>query len=104
MNTTRAISREDANLNAFLEQPRERWLEGCYVAEGPLYFAVLALLIAPPARWRTIRVKILRRLLLTAHARAVSLVTGSRTMLFKAHNATKNKVKAHFLSDFLLSK
>jgi E3 ubiquitin-protein ligase UBR4 len=72
MNTTRAITREESNLNSFLEQPRERWLESCYVAEGPLYYAVVALNIAPPAKWKTIRVKILQRLLLTAHARSVS--------------------------------
>jgi len=72
MNTTRAIAREDANLNTFLEHPRERWLESCFVAEGPLYYAVLALHITPPSKWKTVRVKILQRLLLTAHARAVS--------------------------------
>jgi E3 ubiquitin-protein ligase UBR4 len=72
MNTTRAITREESNLNSFLEQPRERWLESCYVAEGPLYYAVVAMNIAPPAKWKTIRVKVLQRLLLTAHARSVS--------------------------------
>jgi E3 ubiquitin-protein ligase UBR4 len=83
MNTTRAIGREDANLNAFLEQPRERWLEGCYVADGPLYFAVMALHIAPPSKWKNIRVKILQRLLLTAHCRSVSFVTSRRIELSK---------------------
>ena len=72
MNTTRAITREEVNLNSVLDQPRERWLETCYVAEGPLYFAVLALNIASPTKWKAIRVKILQRLLLTAHARSVS--------------------------------
>ena len=74
MNTTRAISREEATLNSFLDQPRERWLDSCYVAEGPLYFAVMAINIAPPSKWKTIRVNILQRLLLTAHSRSVSFI------------------------------
>jgi E3 ubiquitin-protein ligase UBR4 len=71
LNTTRAIPREDKNLIAFLDQPKERWLESCYAADGPFYYAALALLIFAPARWKRYRVTILQRLLLTAHARHV---------------------------------
>ena len=74
LNTTRAVPREEKNLLAFLEQPRERWLESCYVADGPFYYAVLAMLIFSPNRWKQNRVKILQRLLLAAHARAVSVL------------------------------
>lgn len=72
LNTTRSLPREDKNLNAFLDLPKEKWLENAYVAEGPLYYATLCLVIVSPKRWSSIRIKILQRLLLTAHIRSVS--------------------------------
>ena len=72
LNTTRAVTREEKNLAAFLEMPKERWLENCYVSDGPLYYAAMALLIFAPAKWKRVRVAFLQRLLLMAHVRAVS--------------------------------
>ena len=72
LNTTRAVTREEKNLAAFLEMPKERWLENCYVSDGPLYYAAMALLIFAPAKWKRVRVTFLQRLLLMAHVRAVS--------------------------------
>ena len=70
LNTTRSAPREERNLASFLEQPRERWLESSYAAEGPLYYATLAMLVAPPGKWKRMRVRMLQRLVLTAHCRA----------------------------------
>uniref|UniRef100_W5MAW8 Ubiquitin protein ligase E3 component n-recognin 4 n=1 Tax=Lepisosteus oculatus TaxID=7918 RepID=W5MAW8_LEPOC len=72
LNTTRATSREEKNLQSFLEQPREKWVESAYEVDGPHYHTVLALHVLPPERWRASRVEVLRRLLVAAHARKVS--------------------------------
>lgn len=69
---TRATSREEKNLQGFLEQPKEKWVESAFEVDGPHYFTVLALHILPPERWRATRVEILRRLLVTSQARAVA--------------------------------
>ncbi|KAM6976924.1 E3 ubiquitin-protein ligase UBR4 [Aplochiton taeniatus] len=74
LNTTRATSREEKNLQSFLEQPCEKWVESSYEVEGPHYFTVLAMHTLPPERWRTTRMLFLRRLLVTTHARKVSAV------------------------------
>lgn len=47
-------------------------MESAFEVDGPHYFTVLALHILPPEKWRAIRVEILRRLLVTSHARAVA--------------------------------
>ncbi|XP_064423992.1 E3 ubiquitin-protein ligase UBR4 [Latimeria chalumnae] len=72
LNTTRATSREEKNLQSFLEQPKEKWVENAYEVDGAHYYAVLALHILPPDRWKAARIDFLRRLLLTAHTRKVS--------------------------------
>ncbi|EQB78628.1 E3 ubiquitin-protein ligase UBR4 [Camelus ferus] len=72
LNTTRATSREEKNFQAFLEQPKEKWVESAFEVDGPHYFTVLALHILPPEKWRATRVEILRRLLVTSQARAVA--------------------------------
>ncbi|KAF3820259.1 hypothetical protein GH733_015768 [Mirounga leonina] len=72
LNTTRATSREEKNLQGFLEQPKEKWVESAFEVDGPHYFTVLALHILPPEKWRATRVEILRRLLVTSQARAVA--------------------------------
>lgn len=72
LNTTRATSREEKNLQGFLEQPREKWTESAFDVDGPHYFTILALHVLPPEQWKATRVEILRRLLVASHARAVA--------------------------------
>ncbi|XP_075462125.1 E3 ubiquitin-protein ligase UBR4 isoform X4 [Ascaphus truei] len=72
LNTTRAISREEKNVQSFLEQPKEKWVESAFEVDGPHYYTVLALHLLPPEKWKTIRIEVLRRLLVTSHVRAVS--------------------------------
>ena len=69
-----AVPREEKNLTAFLEIPKDRWLENSFVSDGPMYYAATALLIFAPSKWKRYRVTFLQRLLLMAHARAVSFV------------------------------
>lgn len=69
---TRATSREEKNLQGFLEQPREKWTESAFDVDGPHYFTILALHVLPPEQWKATRVEILRRLLVASHARAVA--------------------------------
>ncbi|XP_039612074.1 E3 ubiquitin-protein ligase UBR4 isoform X4 [Polypterus senegalus] len=72
LNTTRTTSREEKNLQSFLEQPKDKWVESCFEVDGPHYFTVLALHILPPELWKATRIDFLRRLLVTAHVRKVS--------------------------------
>lgn len=69
---TRATSREEKSLQSFLEQPKEKWVEGAFEVDGPHYYTVLALHVLPPERWKAVRIDVLRRLLVTSHARLVS--------------------------------
>ncbi|CAG03215.1 unnamed protein product [Tetraodon nigroviridis] len=78
LNTTRATSREEKNLQSFQEQPCEKWVESSYDVEGPHYYTIFAMHIMPPERWRASRLYFLRRLLVTAHARKVSAVSTNK--------------------------
>ncbi|XP_034609555.1 E3 ubiquitin-protein ligase UBR4 [Trachemys scripta elegans] len=78
LNTTRATSREEKNLQSFMEHPKEKWVESAFEVDGPHYYTVLALHILPPEKWKAMRVEILRRLLVIAHARVVSPGGASR--------------------------
>ncbi|XP_069598111.1 E3 ubiquitin-protein ligase UBR4 isoform X6 [Ranitomeya imitator] len=71
LNTTRAISREEKNVQNFLEQPKEKWVESALEVDGPHYFTVLALHLLPTEKWKSIRIEVLRRLLVISHVRAV---------------------------------
>jgi E3 ubiquitin-protein ligase UBR4 len=74
LNTTRSAAREEKNLMAFLDQPKERWIDSSYMADGPMYYTVMALLVLSPNKWKKLRVRLLQRLLLTAHLRAVTVL------------------------------
>ncbi|XP_039287887.1 protein purity of essence [Nilaparvata lugens] len=70
INSTRCGAREEKNLCSFLEVTApEKWVESCFDAEGPLYFATLSLLLHAPTRWARTRISHLRRLIVLAHAR-----------------------------------
>lgn len=75
---TRATSREEKNLQSFLEHPKEKWVESAFEVDGPHYYTVLALHILPPERWKAMRIDILRRLLVISQARVVSPGGASR--------------------------
>nr|XP_033777630.1 E3 ubiquitin-protein ligase UBR4 isoform X4 [Geotrypetes seraphini] len=78
LNTTRATSREEKNLQSFMEQPKEKWVESACEVDGAYYYTVLALHILSPEKWKAVRIDILRRLLVTAHVRVVSPGGASR--------------------------
>lgn len=76
LNTTRCVPREDKNLVAFLAQPAaggNQWIESSYAADGPHFQTVMAMLVMSPSRWKENRVNFLKRLLLSAHVRAVNV-------------------------------
>merc|ERR1712025_1039566 len=56
LNTTRAVPREEKNLMTFVEATKDRWLESCFIADGPIFYSALAMLVFNPTRWRTHRV------------------------------------------------
>ena len=72
LNTTRSVPREDKNLMDFLDAPKDKWLDQCYIAEGPHYQAAMSVLVLSPTSWKGVRVRLLQRLLLCAHVRAIS--------------------------------
>merc|ERR1719412_722646 len=93
LNTTRSVPREDKNLKAFLDAPKEKWLEQCYVAEGPHYQTALAMLILSPNRWKSVRVILLQRLLLCAHARSISGSGNTRCTTLGSSGGEHREVK-----------
>ncbi|CAH0722275.1 unnamed protein product, partial [Brenthis ino] len=72
INTTRVAAREVSGLETSLAWPPARVLEAAHDAEGPLYYLTLMLLLYPHAKWRSLRVEMLKRVLLTAQARALA--------------------------------
>eukprot|EP00096_Caligus_rogercresseyi_P008738 TRINITY_DN2826_c0_g1_i1.p1 TRINITY_DN2826_c0_g1~~TRINITY_DN2826_c0_g1_i1.p1 ORF type:complete len:2495 (+),score=896.75 TRINITY_DN2826_c0_g1_i1:803-7486(+) len=71
LNTTRAASREETHMNSFFDQPKSAWVDSSFIPDGPVYHTVIALLVLSPSAWKAARIKILQRLLLTAHVRFV---------------------------------
>lgn len=66
--------------------PSQKWWEGAYEVEGPLYQITLSLALHTPAMWQKYRIDHLKRLLALAHIRQVSpngppkeLAAGDRT-------------------------
>ncbi|CAH2989845.1 unnamed protein product [Chilo suppressalis] len=71
INTSRVASRELSALETSLAWPPPRLLESAHDAEGPLYYATMALLLYPHDKWQSVRVEMLRRMLVIGHCRAV---------------------------------
>ncbi|XP_059140958.1 E3 ubiquitin-protein ligase UBR4-like isoform X2 [Physella acuta] len=71
INTTRTSTREEKNVNSFLDMPASKWVENSGEADGVLYTTALAMHVLTPAKWKEIRKKLLERILITAHVRAV---------------------------------
>ncbi|XP_063828894.1 E3 ubiquitin-protein ligase UBR4 [Ostrinia nubilalis] len=71
INTSRVATREMSALEAALGWAPARLLEAAHDAEGPLYYVTLALALYPHAKWKSIRLAMLKSVLVIAHARAV---------------------------------
>ncbi|XP_013166692.1 PREDICTED: E3 ubiquitin-protein ligase UBR4 isoform X4 [Papilio xuthus] len=89
INTTRAAAREVGALEASLAWAPARLLEAAHDADGPLYYTTLMLLLYPHAKWQSLRVSILKRLLVTAHVRAVAPAGPAMRALPPEHRAPK---------------
>ncbi|CAG4926444.1 unnamed protein product [Colias eurytheme] len=72
INTTRVAGRELASLEAFLGWAPPKQLESAHEAEGALYYITLMLMMFPHAKWKSNRVEMLKRLIVTGHVRAVA--------------------------------
>jgi len=72
INTTRVMGREAGRVSEFLLSPdAAHWRESCFAADGPHFFAVLALAVSGAMKWGTqLRIAALQRLLACAHTRA----------------------------------
>ncbi|KAL4218587.1 perineurial glial growth [Mactra antiquata] len=79
INTTRSGSREDKNLNNFLESPKDKWLENCFETESPMYWSVMATHLYSPEKWKSTRKKFLERLIIVAHVRN-TVTIGAKTV------------------------
>ena len=64
-------NREQIVMN-FLEQNSSKWVSSAYESEGPFYHSVLSLLMVESDQWKVIRLPLLRRILIAAHARQLS--------------------------------
>lgn len=68
--STRSYTREEKSLTAFLNQPvGEKWLESAYEVDGPVYQAILSIVLHTPEMWAKNRLKYLKRLLVAYHVR-----------------------------------
>ncbi|KAJ8734252.1 hypothetical protein PYW07_014803 [Mythimna separata] len=72
INTSRVSAREVSALEAALAWAPARLLESAHDAEGPLYFVTLMLMLYPHAKWRAVKVDMLKRVLVIAHVRAAA--------------------------------
>ncbi|XP_013144239.1 PREDICTED: E3 ubiquitin-protein ligase UBR4 [Papilio polytes] len=89
INTTRAAAREVGALEASLAWAPARLLEAAHDADGPVYYATFMLLLYPHAKWQSLRVSVLKRLLVTAHVRAVAPAGPAMRALAQEHRAPK---------------
>ncbi|RUS88506.1 hypothetical protein EGW08_003764 [Elysia chlorotica] len=71
VNTTRATSREEKNLTTFIDMPASKWVANSGEVDDVLYYLALAMHVTPPARWKEVKRRLLERVLVTAHVRAV---------------------------------
>nr|XP_006813905.1 PREDICTED: E3 ubiquitin-protein ligase UBR4 [Saccoglossus kowalevskii] len=69
LNTTRSVPREEKNVSNFLKANKEKWVENCFEVDGPLYFAMLSMLVNGQDKWQTNRLMFLKRLLVMSHVR-----------------------------------
>ena len=66
-------------MSASFEAKFKDFLHFCiFQTESPLYYAVMALHIMPPEKWKLQRVKFLERLLVLAHVRNTVALGGTR--------------------------
>jgi len=72
INTTRSVGREEKNLSNFLKLSVDKWVENSFETEGALYWTVMALHINDVDNWKKIRLQLLKRIIVLAHARNVS--------------------------------
>ncbi|PZC74948.1 hypothetical protein B5X24_HaOG206881 [Helicoverpa armigera] len=72
INTSRVAARELSALEAALAWAPARLLESAHDAEGPLYFATLMLMLYPHAKWRSVKLDMLKRLLVIGHVRGAA--------------------------------
>ncbi|XP_063890967.1 protein purity of essence [Helicoverpa armigera] len=72
INTSRVAAREVSALEAALAWAPARLLESAHDAEGPLYFATLMLMLYPHAKWRSVKLDMLKRLLVIGHVRGAA--------------------------------
>nr|CAB3267470.1 E3 ubiquitin-protein ligase UBR4-like [Phallusia mammillata] len=69
VNSTRNQGREERTVSDFLAAPLEKWVESSYEVDGPLYVTCVVPFIHGSKKWNEIKIKFLKRLLVTAQAR-----------------------------------
>ncbi|VDO03089.1 unnamed protein product, partial [Rodentolepis nana] len=72
MKKEQTLESERSNLMRVLDSPESHWYTEKWEAAGPLYCAVVALHLFSRSEWDKHRVALLRRLIVLAHARAMS--------------------------------
>ncbi|XP_064650064.1 E3 ubiquitin-protein ligase UBR4-like isoform X3 [Lineus longissimus] len=72
MNTTRSVPKEEKNISQFLDQAKDKWVEGAFEIASPLYWTMMMVHIYSRDRWKQVRVKVLGRLLFMAQARSAN--------------------------------
>ncbi|KAJ2946624.1 hypothetical protein O0L34_g12681 [Tuta absoluta] len=89
INTSRVAAREVTALEASLAWPPARVLESAHDAESPIYFVTLMLLLYPHAKWRAVKLDMLKRLLIIGHVRACAPTGPAMRALPADHRSVK---------------
>ncbi|KAG1664196.1 E3 ubiquitin-protein ligase UBR4 [Nymphon striatum] len=69
LNTTRSVTREERNLNAFLQATPDKWIENSFEVDSPYYWLVMCIIIFSREDWNQKKVTFLKRMLAMAHIR-----------------------------------
>lgn len=78
---TRPYVREEKALTAFLNlKVSEKWLESAYEIDGPVYQAILSIVLHTPEMWSKNRIKFLSRLLVGYHTRHLYPLTTCKAL------------------------
>jgi len=80
INTAKYVTREERNLNSFLESS-EKLVQNSFECDNVFYYISMALVIMKPTDWKSNRVKFLQRILFTAHSRLVNTPSSDKQKL-----------------------
>ena len=72
LQASRSFQKEFNNLALFLENESEKCITSSYELDGPVFFLVSSIFLMSGEEWSLNKIKFLRRVIITGHARCIS--------------------------------